>query len=116
MLPHEQRIQREEMDKVLARGVLKHSPLFSARILKTADPHIKFSFVVSKKVANTAVLRNKLRRRGYSAVKTLSPGIDSGYSVAFFFKKGVAEVAYTVLAEEVRKFLEINGIYKKPRA
>lgn len=76
MLPKRSRLTKQSIEQHL-----KH-----ARRVKTAhflviygsnpdSPTPQVSFSASKKVAKTAVLRNKLRRRGYAAVKPIIPGI-----------------------------------------
>ena len=47
----------------------------------------RYAFVAPKTVAKTAVDRNKLKRRGYSAIRELKLSPGSPYLLAFFFKK-----------------------------
>lgn len=49
------------------RGIRVFSPFFTAVFYNNAK-HTKVAVVVSKKLAKTAVVRNKLRRRVYEAV------------------------------------------------
>ncbi|MFA6094558.1 MAG: ribonuclease P protein component [Candidatus Paceibacterota bacterium] len=110
MLPKKERIKREEMESILAKGALKHSRLFSVRVMKKDVLLSKYSFVVSKKVAKLAVERNLLRRRGYSIIKELQSRIVPGFNIVFFYKKGVEGASFVELKKEIENFLKINKL------
>lgn len=105
MLAKKNRISRALFDTLLKKGVFFHSQNLSLRVMKTQKGLSKFSFVVSKKVSKSAVVRNLLRRRGYSVLKD-SIGKDSkdtmntGVVGAFFFKKGAEKLGFSELQEE----------------
>ena len=73
MLAKENRFSGQKQVKfVLARGQHKASSLLSVNLFR---PHgdnqdLKFAIIVSKKVAKKAVIRNKIRRRIYSAIQS----------------------------------------------
>lgn len=69
MIPKKSRITRENFEKVMKKGGLLNSSLFSLRFLQNPYKTTHFSVVVSKKVAKTAVSRNRIRRRAYSVLK-----------------------------------------------
>jgi ribonuclease P protein component len=85
MLPRSKRLSVPLFANVLANGKIVHSPLFTARILKTAG-YTRFSVAISKKIAKTAVERNKLRRRSYSAIGLLSSKIKDSFHVILLAK------------------------------
>ncbi len=70
MLPRRARLSTEEFKVVMEKGRVFNSPLFLVRLLPNM-PHAAFSAVASKKVAKTAVIRNKIRRQIYAAVVSL---------------------------------------------
>jgi ribonuclease P protein component len=77
---------------IMKRGTLVHSPHLSLKVLKGEGPVF---VVVSKKVAKTAVLRNRLKRRVRSIVqKNKLNGI-------FFTKKGATGLSFQELKKEV---------------
>ena len=65
------------------------------------------SFSVSKKVANTAVLRNRLRRRGYSAVEALIPDLSPSTLILVSYLTPDTQTPIKDLT------LEIKGIFEK---
>lgn len=51
------------IQRVLAKGSLRRSSLFDVKRLESGADRDRFSIVVSKKTAKTAVLRNRIKRR-----------------------------------------------------
>jgi len=88
MLPKNNRISRVEFSGAVFQGKRHHSPIFTLYITKTSNPKDKkFAFSVSKKVCKGAVGRNKLRRQGYSVLKTKIDSIKEGFLYLFVYKK-----------------------------
>ena len=99
------RVTRELFSSILKSGVTYHSRHFSFRVVKKGTTHIHTAFVVPKKVAGGAVLRNKIKRRGYYTVHTLSGGFKTPFTGIFFVKKGAAALPYRQYKEEVTSLL-----------
>ncbi len=66
MLPKRQRLSTASFKEVFKVGRRLHTPHFQVVYLKSADFHA--SVVVGKKVAKTAVRRNRLRRQVYGVL------------------------------------------------
>ncbi len=103
MVPKKQRINRETFDEIMKKGRIVHSGLFSLRFLKNLEKSTHFSVVVSKKIAKTAVLRNKIRRRIYSILRKT---IKNPYFVILFTKKGVEKAKFSEVKTEIEKIAE----------
>lgn len=76
MLPSTHRLTTSLFRDVFSTGRLIHSGFFMIKARKSAEMKgvtSRFAVSVSKKVAKTAVLRNRIRRRGYAALATLPP-------------------------------------------
>ena len=78
--------------EVMEKGRIYTSPLFVMRVLENkelgkAQKTGGISAVAPKKVAATAVLRNKLRRQIYVAVAPLQMNLAQGVSLIIFAKK-----------------------------
>ncbi len=116
MLPKKNRISRALFDTLLKKGIFFHSQNLSFRVVKTLTGKkelSKFSFVASKKVSKSAVKRNLLRRRGYSALKDAlgNEKIRTGGVLgAFFFKKGAEKIGFSELHSEISLLLKKSGI------
>lgn len=110
MLPKNRRIPRKDFSIVLSGKRYNYSH-FLVYISKTKEktPSL-FSFSVSKKVANTAVLRNKLRRQGYFIVSKYIKNINNGYFVFFSYKKDKYPILFSKIESEITQILRDVGI------
>jgi ribonuclease P protein component len=81
MLRQNKRLSAALVREVLARGRGRKGEVLSVKVLPAFSP-FRCAVVVSKKVAKTAVMRNKLRRSVYRALEgsSLPP---SGYAILF---------------------------------
>ncbi len=105
MLSREQRIPKALAREVFIRGGSTSSPFFLLKILKSTDGDTRFAVSVSKKVAPTAVMRNRTRRRVYSAIRPLLPRVATGFLVGVSVKKGGEKRAYEDIAQEIKELL-----------
>lgn len=83
MLKKKKRVTKKTFQEIFKNGKTISTPFFLFKYLKNKEP--QYSFVVSKKIAKNAVLRNKLKRFGYNTLRnntTENKGI-------FFFKKNI---------------------------
>ncbi len=108
MIPSSRRIPK---DLYKTSGKFYNSLFFILKIspYKALEP-TRFSFSVSKKVAQSAVLRNKIRRRGYKVVEKHLSEIKKGYLVFFQGKKGVGEVSFEVLSKDIVELLTKTSV------
>lgn len=70
----------------------------------------QFSVVASKKVARTAVSRNRLKRRVYAALENAYPRLNNSHRAVFYAKKGAEELPYSAIQEEVLFLLKKAGM------
>lgn len=83
-------------------GARAHGRLFTCVYERGSTPAA--SVVVSKKVAKTAVLRHKIRRRTYSALST----IPLPHNVVVIAKNGVATAHLADIKAELTKL--VSGV------
>lgn len=104
MLPKNKRISRELFTKAFENTKVFHSSLLTLRVNFPKEQKdaklMKFSFVVSTKVAKKAVERNLLRRRGYSIARGLLETVRPGIYM-FFFKKEAKDASFADLKKEI---------------
>ncbi len=106
MLPKKERFTRKSFSELVSHAARAKAEHVSVTYRHTTDPLKKVSFVISKKVAKSAVARNALRRRGYHAVSSFDPNLLSGLKVIFFFNKGVETLSYPELEGEIHSLLD----------
>lgn len=81
MLAKTRRLRTAEVAEVLARGRGKRGALLSLKLLSTSSP-FKCAVVISKKVAKTAIVRNRVRRAVYRALHAASLP-PTGHAILF---------------------------------
>jgi len=102
MLSKKNKIKRAYFPSNSKKGIVFQSVYASLSLQKqTKEPLIKFSFVVSSKVSKKAVLRNKLKRRGYYVIKKFLPSIKPGYFVVFFLKKDIVGIPFVDFEKQI---------------
>ncbi|MEI6843275.1 MAG: ribonuclease P protein component [bacterium] len=102
MLPKQRRIQRKFFSEILSKGARFNTEHFLVYILQTEKENpSRFSFSISKKVAQKAVTRNLYRRRGYAIISKYLEDITTGYNLFFVYKKGSLPVSFVDLESEI---------------
>lgn len=88
MLPKKNRADKKAIEKIFKDGgFFGSSGLNFKYILNKALISPKISFIAPKSVEKQAVLRNKLKRQGYIALKKYFNKIPNGLSGVFIFNK-----------------------------
>jgi len=111
MLARKNRVSSIEFPAAKDRGSRLVSTLFSGT-LYPSKTNTKFSVVVSKKTAKTAVSRNRIRRRFYSALEPLTRELKTAVLVVFYPKTSVVKIPFEGLKEEIRGIFIKNNLLK----
>ena len=90
---------------------MTHSPLFVIKSISTQETS-RFSVSVPKKVAKTAVQRNKIRRQTYAAIRNIEPLIKSGLSGIVVAKTGAEKLSFEALTLEIKDIFVKSGFLK----
>ena len=95
---------KADFNKCYSRGRSARGRYITARFLTNNKPHIRIGVVVSKKISKHAVIRNKIRRRIFSIVRT---ELDNKKSLDIVIIAGrhSQEVSYDMLASDIKKTL-----------
>jgi ribonuclease P protein component len=109
MLPKKERLSRKEFNRFFSIGKRFHFPTFQVVYAPYTTLHV--SVVVSKKIAKTAVHRNKVRRRIYDIVRNYRTENSLTGVFIFFTKQPVTLLTYAKLQEEVR--MSVQNILKR---
>lgn len=109
MLKKENRLKsKKEFDLVKSQGRMCQSKSLGWLELRTDQVGIKIGIIVSKKISNRAVDRNKVRRKLSTAVANNFSKIKEGARVIILGKKGILEEDEKKLELEIRTILENN--------
>lgn len=85
MLPKKNRVTKELFQILMKEGKVLSGPFFLFRYIPSIEPH--YAFVAPKSAARGAVLRNRLRRVGYTSLSSFP--ITSGSGIFFYKKEGI---------------------------
>src|SRR4029079_14632948 len=80
------------------------TPRYFLKVSKNALTYSRFGFVVSKKTAQQATERNRIRRVFRSCIEEMLSEIVTGYDMLFLLKAGLLEIERKDLYDEVHKF------------
>jgi len=87
------------------------SPFFTVRVWDGKTPANRFAVIVSRKVAKTAVLRNRIRRIIYSLIHQNKFDVrEDCYDVVIIAQKGITHATTQEIAEHLVKTL--NKIFQ----
>ncbi len=103
MLPKDRRISRKLFKPLLASRKYFNSTHFTARVASSDEARIAIS--VSKKISKSAVVRNKIRRRVYSATRDLFPHLSKNLFL-LVAKSGAEKLKGQSLKDELALLLK----------
>ena len=110
MLSSTHRLRSSEVEEVFLKGRRLGTPLLSFVSLSPVD-RAAFAVVVTKKVARSAVDRNKIRRRVYSILSKVKNYHTKVHGV-FLPKKETKNISFAVLEKEIENILIRANIIK----
>jgi ribonuclease P protein component len=83
---------------------------FIVKFKKNIGGVSRFGFIVGKKVAKSAVKRNRIKRVFRSCIEQDRVVIKQGYDFLFFLKKSILEIPQEDLYNEVHTFLKTKQL------
>lgn len=103
MLPRTNKVGKRQFPSPTAPGRVFASPLFSGKVTPLADrtTPARYAVVVSKKVAKSAVARNKIRRRVFAIIRTHKGIEKQGFAMVFYMRNPATIAPYQALEDAV---------------
>jgi len=102
MLPKPNRLKKQkEFEYIFKNGKTIKGKYFFIRIVPSSQDYCRIGFIVSKKVAKSAVLRNKIKRRLRAAAREFR-NILGSYDIIFIAYPNIKTASY----QEIKKDLE----------
>ncbi len=111
MLNKSKRLNTASFINIIEKGQSFHGPFLIIRA-KKSDTKSRFAVSIPKKVAKTAVLRNKLKRRVFSIIKELELSLLPNFEVILIAKNGIDKLDFVELKSEITKIFVKIGILK----
>lgn len=111
MLSGSKRLNTKLFKEIILKGKYIHNDLFVLRTMSFTGPS-RFSVSVPHKIAKNAVLRNKVRRRVYSAIKNIYPEVKENFYSVFIMKASSIKSNIDIISNEIKTSLGKMGILK----
>lgn len=107
MLPKENRLKKKkDFEKVAGKGRAAAGGFLVLKFVENGLDISRVGFVVSKKISNKAVIRNKVKRRLRSAIRALLPQLRQGYDLVFFSRPSIESKDFQEIKEAVDELLK----------
>ena len=88
MLPKQNRANKKDINKIFKDGSFLNSTNLTFKFfIENGVKEPRISFITPKSINKKAVMRNKLRRIGYKALKKINENVPSSVVGVFIFKK-----------------------------
>lgn len=88
---------------------VNETPFFKLKTVKNSLLQNRYGFLISKKNAKSAVVRNKTKRRFRGCLENIDNQLKQGYDMFFIIKKNAIAEKTSVLC------IDINGLLKKEK-
>lgn len=105
MFPKYSRIQKGDIVRIMKEGAAYHSPSFSLKVLKNEVKNPLFAVIVSKKVAKTAVSRNKNKRRVREVLRKEAENLPQDRFYIVMLKKDLNKSIFLDIHNELKELL-----------
>lgn len=112
MLPKSQRLNSGEVEEVMSKGQVIFGDLLLVKLLKNENMGVKISALAPKKAFPTAVLRNKVRRKIYSALSPIfnKKPIKNSFLAAIVGNKKLLTAKISEISSEIEQIFGKGGI------
>jgi ribonuclease P protein component len=101
--------RRSDFERLREQSISRAHPLLVLRAARNGLPYSRFGFIVGRRVANRAVLRNRIRRR-LREIARRTP-VRPGWDMVFIARKPAAEADFAELAQAVRDLERRAGLH-----
>lgn len=113
MLKKKYRLRKtKEFERVYQEGKGVKIGFVALKFVKTELPNSRFGIIVSKKIANKAVKRNKIKRRLREAIRKHLPEIKDGFDIVIFAQPEICDKDFTQIEECLLKNLKKANLLK----
>lgn len=111
MLPKLNRIKKKkDFENIFAKSRVFRNKLLTLRVAKNNLGKSRFGFVVSKKVSQKAVVRNKIRRRLSDVIYKNIEKIKAGADSVFIAVPGIEKNNFSEVKEAAENILNKAGL------
>ena len=99
-----ERVLKNKQSRALAVSFL------AVRFLPNNLDVSRIGFVVSKKISNKAVQRNKAKRRLRESVRIMTKSIRPGFDIVVFTRKGILQSDFAEIKKTIETLFKRSGL------
>ena len=101
---------KKDFDRVFKKGKGYKQVFLFLKVLDNDLGFNRFGIIVSKKISNKAVVRNKVKRRLREILKKKIERIKKGLDIVFLTNSGIEKQSFEDIEQEVEEILKKAGI------
>jgi ribonuclease P protein component len=110
MLPQENRLKKKkDFEKVFKMGKGYREDFLFLKTTKNNLKESRFGFIVSKKISNKAVIRNKIKRRLRAIIQKKIPRMKKGMDIVIVTLPGIEDKSFQEIEKNVNKIFAKNN-------
>jgi ribonuclease P protein component len=98
--------KKKDFETVFKRGETIKGGAFFLKILNTSTGYSRVGFVVSKKISNKAVVRNKAKRRLREAMRANIPYLKNSFDMIAVALPNIKTVTFKEIKQDVESALK----------
>ncbi|MFC1623151.1 ribonuclease P protein component [Patescibacteria group bacterium] len=106
MFPRKNRVtDKKEFDLIFRKGRTIYSDAFFIKVLKNELDYNRYGFIVSKKVSNKAVARNKIKRIMREVFKLNQDRIKKSFDIVVYAKPAIKSDNFQEIQGKIEKII-----------
>ncbi len=98
--------KKKDFETVFKQGETIKSETFFLKVLNTNNDYSRIGFVVSKKISNKAVIRNKIKRRLRETIRHNLPSLKNNFDIIVVALPKIKAISFKEIKQEVEKALK----------
>ncbi|MDZ4785984.1 MAG: ribonuclease P protein component [bacterium] len=111
MLPSSQRLATKQLEEVLGKGKVVHTPFFWLRFISSKD-NTRVSVITPQKTIKSAVMRNLLRRKVYSVIRPFINEVKQHFHIILCVKEPMIKAETLQIKEKTKEIFVVAGLLK----
>ncbi len=102
--------KNKDFEKVFRQGKFYSDKIVSLKFIPNQLDHNRFGIIVGLKVDRRAVVRNKVKRRLRSVIRSLFPVMKTSFDIILIAKPFIVGEDYQTIKEKIEKLFNKSGL------
>ena len=117
MLSRQNRLKKKkDFERVFKQGKGFKEGFLFLKTTKNNLPASRFGFIVSKKISNKAIIRNKVKRRLRAIIRKFLPQIKKGIDIVLITQPGIEKKSFIEIEEDITRIFAKAKILEIPNS